>query len=130
MCYDFDIKYNNNLVSGGFATVHPDNKLTINAVEAAPLEEFSPEVRNSAHFPLRIVTHIPCNRLFVPTSRRLSVSLLETAPRKTSWKPALRPMFTRPSNTLWADDFCHTLYKHWIVIDLLVRLCARLPMHC
>lgn len=32
-------------VSGGFATVHPNNKLTINAVEAAPLEDFSVEVR-------------------------------------------------------------------------------------
>ena len=31
-------------VSGGFATVHPNNKLTINAVEAAPLEDFSVEV--------------------------------------------------------------------------------------
>ncbi|TDL25968.1 epsilon subunit of F1F0-ATP synthase N-terminal domain-containing protein [Rickenella mellea] len=30
-------------VSGGFATVHPNNKLTINAVEAAPLEDFSTE---------------------------------------------------------------------------------------
>ncbi|KAI5890534.1 epsilon subunit of F1F0-ATP synthase N-terminal domain-containing protein [Schizophyllum commune H4-8] len=30
-------------VSGGFATVHPGNKLTINAIEAAPLEDFSPE---------------------------------------------------------------------------------------
>ncbi|PCH43387.1 hypothetical protein WOLCODRAFT_164398 [Wolfiporia cocos MD-104 SS10] len=30
-------------VSGGFATVHPNNKLTINAVEAASLEDFSPE---------------------------------------------------------------------------------------
>ena len=35
------------LVSGGFATVHPNNKLTINAIEAAPLEDFSPEVRSS-----------------------------------------------------------------------------------
>jgi len=33
-----------NQVSGGFATVHPNNKLTINAVEAAPLEAFSAEV--------------------------------------------------------------------------------------
>ncbi len=33
------------LVSGGFATVHPNNSLTINAIEAAPLEDFSPEVR-------------------------------------------------------------------------------------
>jgi F-type H+-transporting ATPase subunit delta len=31
-------------VSGGFATVHPNNKLTINVVEAAPLEDFSSEV--------------------------------------------------------------------------------------
>ncbi|KAF8973057.1 ATP-synthase delta-subunit [Flammula alnicola] len=28
-------------VSSGFATVHPNNKLTINVVEGAPLEEFS-----------------------------------------------------------------------------------------
>ena len=33
-------------VSGGFATVHPNNKLTINAVEAAPLDQFSVEVRS------------------------------------------------------------------------------------
>jgi F-type H+-transporting ATPase subunit delta len=32
------------LVSSGFATVHPNNRLTINVVEAAPLEEFSVEV--------------------------------------------------------------------------------------
>ena len=31
-------------VSGGFATVHPNNMLTINAVEGAPLEHFSAEV--------------------------------------------------------------------------------------
>ena len=39
-------------VSGGFATVHPNNKLTINAVEAAPLDAFSVEVSLShrAHF--------------------------------------------------------------------------------
>ncbi|KAF9013997.1 ATP-synthase delta-subunit [Cyathus striatus] len=30
-------------VSAGFATVHPNNKLTINAVEGAPLEDFSLE---------------------------------------------------------------------------------------
>ncbi|KAF5317424.1 hypothetical protein D9611_003917 [Ephemerocybe angulata] len=34
-------------VSGGFATVHPNNKLTINVVEAAPLEEFSAEAVRS-----------------------------------------------------------------------------------
>jgi F-type H+-transporting ATPase subunit delta len=31
-------------VSGGFATVHPNNMLTINAVEGAPLDHFSAEV--------------------------------------------------------------------------------------
>ena len=31
-------------VSEGFATVHPNNKLIINAIEAAPLEDFSLEV--------------------------------------------------------------------------------------
>jgi hypothetical protein len=35
-----------NIVSGGFATVHPNNKLTINVVEGAPLEDFSIEVRS------------------------------------------------------------------------------------
>lgn len=34
------------LVSGGFLVMHPNNKLTINAIEAYPLEEFSPEVRH------------------------------------------------------------------------------------
>ncbi|KAL5485243.1 ATP16 [Sanghuangporus weigelae] len=34
-------------VSGGFANVHPNNKLTINAVEAAPLEHFSLEAVRS-----------------------------------------------------------------------------------
>ena len=32
------------LVSSGFATVHPNNRLTINVVEAAPLEDFSVDV--------------------------------------------------------------------------------------
>ncbi|KAK7676866.1 hypothetical protein QCA50_009492 [Cerrena zonata] len=42
-------------VSGGFATVHPNNKLTINAVEAAPIEEFSPEaVRANLQEALRV----------------------------------------------------------------------------
>ncbi|KAI8089673.1 F1 complex, delta/epsilon subunit of ATPase [Halteromyces radiatus] len=30
-------------VSGGFATIHPDSSLNINAVEASPLEDFSLE---------------------------------------------------------------------------------------
>ncbi|KAL7281445.1 hypothetical protein ACG7TL_004758 [Trametes sanguinea] len=43
------------IVSGGFATVHPNNKLTINAVEAAPLEAFSAEaVRANLQEALRV----------------------------------------------------------------------------
>ncbi|KAF5351760.1 hypothetical protein D9756_007618 [Leucocoprinus leucothites] len=34
-------------VSGGFATVHPNNKLTINVIEGAPLEDFSIEAVRS-----------------------------------------------------------------------------------
>ncbi|OAV94521.1 ATP synthase F1, epsilon subunit [Puccinia triticina 1-1 BBBD Race 1] len=34
-------------VSGGFANVHPNNLLTINAVEAYPLDAFSPEAARS-----------------------------------------------------------------------------------
>lgn len=30
-------------VSGGFATIHPNNRLTVNAVEAYSLDQFSPE---------------------------------------------------------------------------------------
>ncbi|KAH8107753.1 epsilon subunit of F1F0-ATP synthase N-terminal domain-containing protein [Cristinia sonorae] len=42
-------------VSGGFATVHPNNKLTINVVEAAPLEDFSAEaVRSNLAEALRV----------------------------------------------------------------------------
>lgn len=33
------------VVSGGIATEHPNNKLTINAIEGASLEDFSIEVR-------------------------------------------------------------------------------------
>jgi F-type H+-transporting ATPase subunit delta len=34
-------------VSGGFAVVQPDSKLSINAVEGYPLEDFSAEAVNS-----------------------------------------------------------------------------------
>ncbi len=35
-------------VSGGFATVHPNNKLVVNAIEAYPLDNFSTEAVRSA----------------------------------------------------------------------------------
>ncbi|PFH53756.1 hypothetical protein AMATHDRAFT_54252 [Amanita thiersii Skay4041] len=44
-------------VSGGFATVHPNNRLTINVVEAAPLDHFSPEaVRTNLQEALRVAS--------------------------------------------------------------------------
>ncbi|KAJ6482181.1 epsilon subunit of F1F0-ATP synthase N-terminal domain-containing protein [Mycena polygramma] len=44
-------------VSGGFATVHPGNKLTVNVVEAAPLEDFSAEaVRTHLQEALRVAS--------------------------------------------------------------------------
>lgn len=45
------------IVSGGFATVHPNNKLTINVVEAAPLEDFSPEASSSLPLNLEPAAH-------------------------------------------------------------------------
>ncbi|KAI0690520.1 epsilon subunit of F1F0-ATP synthase N-terminal domain-containing protein [Cytidiella melzeri] len=42
-------------VSGGFATVHPNNKLTINVIEAAALDAFSVEaVRSNLQEALRV----------------------------------------------------------------------------
>ncbi|KAF7793922.1 hypothetical protein EIP86_005044 [Pleurotus ostreatoroseus] len=44
-------------VSSGFATVHPNNMLTVNVVEAAPLEAFSPEaVRANLQEALRVAS--------------------------------------------------------------------------
>ncbi|KAJ7076024.1 epsilon subunit of F1F0-ATP synthase N-terminal domain-containing protein [Mycena belliarum] len=44
-------------VSGGFATVHPGNKLTVNVVEAAPLEDFSAEaIRTNLQEALRVAS--------------------------------------------------------------------------
>jgi len=43
-------------ISGGFATVHPGNSLTVNAVEGAPLEDFSIEaVRSNLAEATRVV---------------------------------------------------------------------------
>jgi len=41
-------------VSGGFAVVQPGSKLSINAVEGFPLEDFSAEVRPSSESNARI----------------------------------------------------------------------------
>lgn len=37
------------IVSGGFAVVQPDSRLSVNAVEAYPLEDFSAEVSFSLY---------------------------------------------------------------------------------
>lgn len=44
-------------VSAGFATVHGNNALTINAVEAYPLDKFSPEVRFLLPLPISTKSH-------------------------------------------------------------------------
>jgi F-type H+-transporting ATPase subunit delta len=41
------LTYPKTLVSSGFATVHPNNRLIIHAVGAAPLDDFSVEVCSS-----------------------------------------------------------------------------------
>jgi len=58
----------NLLVSGGFATMHPKNELTVNVVEAAPLEDFSPEVSTCTvyTFTFRMLMVVPASSLFVP----------------------------------------------------------------
>jgi F-type H+-transporting ATPase subunit delta len=55
-------------VSGGFANVHPGNKLTINVVEAAPLEAFSLEVCNQWFLDLHL-THV-----LLPQATRANLS--------------------------------------------------------
>lgn len=87
------------LVSGGFATVHPNNKLTINVVEAAPLEDFSPEVRYDFSVPVQRLTQL--RRLSAQTCRRHRGLLRATGQSRTSWRHRLRRMFTRRCSTRW-----------------------------
>ena len=61
---------NCSVVSGGFATVHPNNKLTVNVVEAAPLDAFSAEVSLVQYLAYVLYTHgIPFH---VGCSRKLA----------------------------------------------------------
>lgn len=85
-------------VSGGFATVHPNNKLTINAVEAAPLEDFSLEVRILFFHSVVCVNHL--RRLFVPTWPNRRRLLVATDLKRTKPKRRLRLKCTRRSSTL------------------------------
>ena len=66
------------IVSGGFAVVHPNNTLTINAVEGAPLEDFSPEVSTHlrAYVFKTLLTFFVYSRLFAPTLPRPTRSSL------------------------------------------------------
>lgn len=45
-------------MSGGFATMHPNNSLLVNAVEAYELDAFSREVRSLARLPVRIIDRL------------------------------------------------------------------------
>lgn len=57
-------------VSAGFATVHGNNALTINAVEAYPLDKFSPEVRFLLPLPISTKSHQENQKLTFPSSFR------------------------------------------------------------
>ena len=82
------------LASGGFATVHPNNKLTINVIEAAPLEDFSPEAR-FCFFIAMTMTYC-LDRLFVPTSRRPCELQMGMARRQKRLRLALRLTYMKP----------------------------------
>jgi len=89
-----------NQVSGGFATVHPNNKLTINAVEAAPLDTVSAEVSliYYAHFvykPNRSGLY-SSSELTLPRPRRSSPEMVR---RSRRLRLVSRLRFTRLSNT-------------------------------
>jgi hypothetical protein len=86
-------------VSSGFATVHPNNKLTVNVVEAAPLEEFSLEVRSSISHVTRYL-YRPY-RLFGRIYRKPSRLLQEPGQRQTKLRHGSRQTFTRHFNMLW-----------------------------
>lgn len=92
----FRCSYNlSNLVSGGFATVHPGNSLTVNAVEGAPLEDFSIEVFQFFQVYSRAMLIRRLHRLFVQTLLRpleFSVALVQTRIR---WRHGSKLRFTR-----------------------------------
>jgi len=81
-----------NLVSGGFATIHPGNSLTVNAVEGAPIEDFSAEV---CQISPRLTSIDRFYRLFVQTLPR--PPKLSTAPAQTRirWRHGSKLRFTR-----------------------------------
>lgn len=102
-------------VSSGFAIVHPNNKLTINAVEAAPLESFSTEVRTAVS--TCIISSDVC-RPSETTSQRLRRSPLELVQKKSSSKLVSRRKCTKPSNTRSVPSRCFSLQASSIPIDV------------
>ncbi len=98
-------------VSGGFATVHPNNKLTINAVEAAPLEAFSAEVQPSDIIHWMSLTRFYYPRLFAPTSRRRCGLLQGMARRRTRLRHGLRRMCMRHSSTRWPSNVVFPIFR-------------------
>ncbi|KAF9438008.1 delta subunit of the central stalk of mitochondrial F1F0 ATP synthase, atp16 [Entomortierella beljakovae] len=64
-------------VSGGFAIMNPDSTLNINAVEAFPVEDFSPEaIRNNLAEAQRLATSAPTEEEKV--AARIEVEVLES----------------------------------------------------
>ncbi|KAF9435823.1 delta subunit of the central stalk of mitochondrial F1F0 ATP synthase, atp16 [Entomortierella beljakovae] len=64
-------------VSGGFATMNPDSSLNINAVEAFPVEDFSPEaVRTNLAEAQRLVTSAPTEE--EKLAAKIEVEVLES----------------------------------------------------
>ena len=91
------------IVSGGFATDHPNNKLTINAVEAAPLADFSLEVSTLILQPLlgmlKSDNYVSKKRLFVLTLLKLKKLQPATVRRRIRLRLRLRLAFMTLYNT-------------------------------
>lgn len=87
--------------------MHPNNRLTVNAIEAAPLEDFSPEV-----CPRRPYARVNANLSHNPTHPRLSVRtfrrpkryLVAMVQRRTRPKLASKRMYMKRCNMHWAQN--------------------------
>ncbi len=82
--------------------MHPNNKLTINAIEAAPLEDFSPEVCTGGGmrgliFEISNLRSHP--RLFVRTFTRPKRCLAATVQR-----PVWKRMYMKRCSMHWAPN--------------------------
>lgn len=84
--------------------MHPSNKLTINAVEAAPLEDFSIEVNvvcNDSYSKTVVTDGYGTSRRSARTLPRPKKLLQAADRRRTSWRHRSRLVSMRLSNTLF-----------------------------